>query len=244
MSRRRETDRPTLATIPRAEFVARRFKYETGEHVTVVGPTGCGKSHLVFELLEQVATPARPVVYLVKKPRDRLIKSAGKRMKLRNVKTWPPSPSIFAPRKPRGWLLWPRTRFDQAIDRPHKATVFRKALLASYKNGNRTVVADDAYGIAKLLQLESDLIEFWTEARSMDAGLWSMFQKPTHVPLWAYSQAEHLFLFNDPDERARDRFAEIGGVDPDLVRDTVMALKKHQCLYIRRGGPRMCIVDM
>lgn len=233
----------TVAVMPRGEFITRRFRYRPGEHLTVVGPTGCGKSYLIFELLATVATTKIPVVYLVKKPRDRLIEKSGKAIGLRRVTRWPPPPSIWSPKASPGWLLWPRTRFKPEIDRDHKATVFDRAMLDCYKSGDRTVVADDAYGISEILGLRQTLIEMWTEARSMDTALWAMFQKPSHVPLWAYSQAEHLFLFNDPDKRARERFAEIGGIDPDLIKSTVMGLKKHQCVYIRRDGPRMCIVD-
>jgi hypothetical protein len=58
-----------------------------------------------------------------------------------------------------------------------------------------------------------------------------------------YSQAQHLFLHNDPDERARKRFDEIGGVDPKVVRNTISKLDKHEWLYIRRDGPVMAIVS-
>lgn len=232
-----------VATISREEFLAKRFRYRAGEHLTVVGPTGCGKSHLVFELLAKSATPSLPAIYLVKKPRDRLIEKAGKALGFRRISRWPAPPSLWKPRKPPGYLLWPRTTFVPEKDRTHKGMVFEKALLDSYEKGDRIAVADDAYGISEILGLRQTLIEMWTEARSMDTALWAMFQKPSHVPLWAYSQAEHLFLFNDPDKRARERFAEIGGLDPDLIKDTVLSLKKHQCVYIRRDGPRMCVVD-
>ena len=55
--------------------------------------------------------------------------------------------------------------------------------------------------------------------------------------------AEHLFLHHDPDKRARQRFAEIGGVDPKLVEDTVMSLKQHEFLYIRRRDGAMCVIE-
>jgi hypothetical protein len=52
-----------------------------------------------------------------------------------------------------------------------------------------------------------------------------------------------LFLWHDPDRRARIRFSEIGGVDPGLVQDCVSGLDEHQALYIRRRGRRLCVVD-
>ncbi len=75
--------------------------------------------------------------------------------------------------------------------------------------------------------------------------MWGATQKPSHIPLWAYSQADHLFIAYDPDLENRKRYDEIGGVDPGLVRHVVGQLDKErfQFLYIRRKGPRYCIVD-
>ena len=53
----------------------------------------------------------------------------------------------------------------------------------------------------------------------------------------------HGFLFNDPDKRNRQRFAEIGGVDPDLVMEQVYHLDQYQALYIKRTGPCLCVVN-
>lgn len=232
-----------LETFGREEFLAERWRWRSGEHVTVVGPTGCGKTHLIFDLAELTTSPKLPALYLVKKPRDGLITKRAKELEWPTTRSWPPSGLATLRSKPSGWLVWPPTKFDPLIDHPVKAAVFRRAMLDSYKKGNRIVVVDDAYGVSVVLGLRIELIEMWTEMRSMPGAVWAAFQRPADVPLWAYSQAEHLILFHDPDKRARERFAEIGGVDPVIVRDTVMGLKRHQFLYIRRDGPAMCIVD-
>lgn len=238
-----------LHVFTRDEFLTRRFRYRPGEHVTLVGPTGCGKTWLAYQLLATHASRKWPCVTLVKKPVDYTTTMWGKRLGLRTVQTWPPVWSPWKPNDPPGWVVWPRTKFDPELDRPYKASVFRKALMNAYRGNGifrkrpRSLFVDDAYGFAVILDLDEELIELWTEARAMGCGLWTAFQRPSHVPLWAYSQAEHLFLFNDPDKRARERFAEIGGLDATTVRDTVMSLERHQALYIRRDGRRMCIVD-
>jgi hypothetical protein len=76
----------------------------------------------------------------------------------------------------------------------------------------------------------------------MGAGFWGATQKPSHIPLWAYSQAEHLFLYNDPDKRARDRYGEIGGIDPDLLKYHVQRLAQYEWLYVRRADATVCII--
>jgi hypothetical protein len=77
----------------------------------------------------------------------------------------------------------------------------------------------------------------------MGAGLWAGTQQPFHIPTHAYRQAEHLFIAKDPDKRSRERYDEIGGLDSGTVRAWVLALRKHQFLYLRRSGPAVCIVD-
>jgi hypothetical protein len=235
--------RETLETFGRDEFLNERFSYDSsGPHITIVGPTRCGKSYLAQQLIDRIARPEHPAIWLMKKPRDPLVAAAGRQLGLKRVRDWPP---LIMPwqRKPRGYLVWPKTSFDPDVDHPHKHDVFRRALMHSYKRGHRIIYVDDTYGIGKVLGLNNLLIELWTELGSMDAGLIAGFQKPSHVPLWAYNQAEHLFLFHDPDKRSRERFQEIGGVDGHIVQDTVMRLQRHQALYIRRLGPAMCIVD-
>lgn len=226
----------------REEFLSERLDLQPDEGVTIVGPTGSGKTWLAWQMLGRTATPKNPAVVMLRKPVDYATSKYARELGFRVERDWPPAWKPFQT-APSGWLVHPRTRFDPDIDRPHKAAVFRRAMLDSYRRGRRRVYIDDAYGISEILKLREVVVELLTEIRAMDGSMMLAFQKPSHVPQWAFNNAEHLLLFHDPDRRNRIRFAEIGGIDSDLVQETVMGLKRHQALYIRRDGPAACIVD-
>lgn len=225
-----------VARFTREEFIATRWDYTAGEHVSFLGPTGSGKTTLAFQILKATARPDLPAIVLVTKPRDATVTKFYKDAAYRHVKNWPPPTSIWQPGKPAGYALWPKTSFDPYQDDAHHAEVFERALLDSYKKGDRILFADETYSLDRELGLGKPLITLWTKGRSMGTGLWAATQKPTHVPTWMYGQATHLFLAFDPDRRARDRYREISGVDPDVVGHTLQGLDKHEWLYINVAG--------
>lgn len=229
------------AMMDRDEFLRWRWRYHPGEHVTLIGPTGCGKTWLAYQLLARSATVRLPAMVLVMKPVDPVVSQFTRDIGFRRVASWPPPPNPLRPR-PMGWTIWPRHRFDPAIDDPHLFDVFRAALLDGYKRGRRIIYADETIGLARELRLDAELSTLWMRGRSMGTGLWAAAQRPAFMPLHGYSQASHLFLAYDPDKRSRERFAEIGGIDPDLIQYAAQRLLKYHFLYIRRDGSRFGII--
>jgi hypothetical protein len=237
------TTRLDLQIFDREEFCNERFRYKGGEHLTALGPTGAGKTRLLRDLAKPVLSPELQGIALAMKPRDSTMVEMTRELGLRRTKAWPPPSFPIRNREARnGHTVWPEHTFDPDVDDAHLYKVFRTAILDAYKRGNKVILADELMGLSDL-NLRRELVAIWTRGRSMNTGLWGGTQKPTHVPLHAYNQAEHLFLAYDPDAKARQRFDEIGGVEPRLVREAVMHLKKFQWLYIRRDGQKMCIVD-
>lgn len=227
----------------REEFLTEVFDYQAGEHVTLVGLTGSGKTYLAYQLLEQAARPELPAIVIVMKPRDATVEKFSKKVGYRMVRDWPPQFAERLRKKPSGYVLKPDHDFDPDIDTPRHRAIFRRAILGSYKRGNRIVFGDELYSLCEELHLAKELITVWTKGRSMEAGLWGATQRPSHVPLWAYSQAQHLFLAYDPEKRSQERYAEISGVDPLLVKTTVLSLQEHEWLYIHQPTRTMCVVE-
>lgn len=233
--------------LTRDDFIHEVFAphYEVGQHVSIIGPTGSGKTRLAFELLDVVASPKLPAIILVMKPRDETVKEFGKLAGFKKTETWPPSTyrgvvnmqkSGGSGKKRRGFIFWPKQNLDDVEqDNKRLAREFKYVINDSLKSGNRILFADEVVGLSQELNLEKTLNGVWMRGRSMGCGLWAATQRPFHAPLLMYGSAEHLLLFKDPDKRSVDRFKEIGGVDPDIVVREVNGLKKFEFLYIGKS---------
>ncbi len=235
------------ATIDRAEFLAHRWRYEAGQHVTILGRTGSGKTWLAYQLLARTAHPRLPAINLIMKPRDDTAAKFGADNGFRRVFAWPP---VAAPlrSRPAGWNVWPRHQFDPDIDDRILWTTFRAAILDSYRRGNRILFADEVAGLQELRHpdenrgLKRELETVWARGRSMGTGVWAASQRPSWISSLAYSSADHLFLFYEPDARHRKRFDEIGGTDAKMISDVTANLHQHHAFYIRRSDQRHCVI--
>jgi hypothetical protein len=224
-------------------FVDRVWKYRAGEHVSFIGPTGSGKTFLMLPLLAKSTSPELPGYLTVMKPRDSTV---GKFLKAhptwKKATTFPPPPVMPGQDKPSGYVVWPvHTNNPEADDERHKE-IFLELHRKLYVRGDCIICDDEAVSLVREMKMGPALVRIWTKGRSIGAGLWAATQRPAMVPLEMYDQAEHLFLAHDPDKRTRERFAEIGGMDPDLVVSVVERLPKYHWLYIRRSDRVMCVV--
>lgn len=243
---------PNIARIDRDEFLRSYWEYEPGEHVTSIMPTGGGKTHMNFQLLQVTPIPATA---LVMKPRDAVPAAWTRRLGWKETPTWPPPARWPWESEPAGYTLWPRQSLkDIDADEKHLADQFAKALLHAYSHGDQIVFADEVGGLCEL-KLQKHLRAIWQRGRGMGCGLWAATQKPSGeqggppVPTYLYSAATHLFLGYDRTAANRARFGEIGGVDGRMIEDIVMGLRLHPItdrgvtnyvsdqLYVRKGGP-------
>lgn len=236
----------------RAEFCRDVFDYKPGEHVVFAGPTQRGKTTLAFNLLQYCATQEMPVYVAVSKPRDPTTAKWAAKLNYRIVREWPPGPSLkhaFA-EKPDGYVIWPKFG-DIRTDVNNCAYITAELINDRYTqgvNGHKGILMlDDTVTKSKVFKLDTEMTTVIVMAGAMDLGAWIFVQKPTgggDAALWSYGNSEHVFLFPDPDRRNRERYDEIGGVDPKYVQEIAQEkyLKPYECIYIKRTGGLMCIV--
>jgi hypothetical protein len=237
-----------VTVFARKDFLDNVWDYRAGDHVTFVGRTQSGKTTLAFQLLARIPEGIVPIV-LVMKPRDPTVTRWTERLRFKRTAVWPPLRSHRrAPMRPPGWVAWPNLG-NIDTDQETTRVLFHKVMADSYSQAARRgaepriIFADEVVAIADRLKLERDLNMLWMQGAGMGLGLWAGAQRPFSLPQHALSQAMHLFLARDDDKRNRERFAEIGGVDPDFVMQITSTMREHQFLYVSRIGYHMAIVD-
>jgi hypothetical protein len=213
-----QADPPAEEWAPRVEYgewVDSLDNWSQGEHFTLIGPTGSNKTTTAVEHL----LPRRDfVMALVTKRKDPVIwQLADQGYDV--FRDWKDVPAEVSPRI----VLAPRTKGVE--DLGHQRDVFRRALASAFRQGGWTVYLDETRYVTDFLGLARDVELLWHQGRSEGATVVAAAQRPSHLPLLAYSQATHLAFWRNSDLRDLRRVGEIGGQDRDLVAGHVGALQ-------------------
>ncbi len=219
-------------TVPWDEFLA-DLDWRQGEHVTAVGPTGCGKTTLVNAILPR----RRFVVALGTKPEDATLTALGRQPDWQTIQEWPPPHRGI--REGQHVILWPK--FRTAADLGEQRRVMLTAMREMFAQGRWCLCADELFYLCRKLRLTAELETWWTQGRSIKLSLVGCTQRPAHVPLLAYDQATHLFLWRDTDETNLRRIQGIGGLNGKDVRRVVASLPKHDVLYVNTRDDTLAI---
>lgn len=212
------------------EFVP-SMKWEQGQHLTAIGPTGSGKTTLTNALL-----PLRKyVIFAATKKKDSTVDKLVKEQKFRRVKDL----GQIHPEVEQRYIYKPEFPHipAPALVEYHRE-FFRDLLMYVFRNGGWTVDLDEIRYLTEFLGLQREYELLMLQGRSLKITVISKTQRPKRIPLTAYDQATHLFFWRDVDDENLKRIGGLGGHhDAKAIRREVANLPWHEVLYLNnRSG--------
>jgi hypothetical protein len=213
----------------------RLMRWEQGQHVTLIGPTGRGKTEALVRLLER----RRYVIFLGTKKRD----DTQRRLTGMGYVTVTDARQI-EPDIHRRIILRPKFPADaSAADlRAHHHRVFREGLMRAFRQENWTVAIDEARYITDFLGLTAEVNLLLLQGRSQGNSVVAGTQRPRHIPLEFYDQASHFLLWHDPDDGNTGRVRQMLGQH----RHALAALERasfHDILYVNNVTGRAAFTN-
>lgn len=205
--------------------------HEMGQHVSIIGPTGQGKTTLARELLIHRAEARQSfIVVIVTKKKDDSFDSFGWPI----VKTWPPGYGK------NQVLLWPPYGTDPERAPARQRRIIAPALREIFNDGSRVVYLDEVWYLDKKMKLGEMIDQFLTQGRSQKLTVVAGTQRPVNVPRTMFSEPSWLFFFGTRDADELRRVGEIGGgSDTARVRDELTTLNKYEFLCVRKDTGEM-----
>lgn len=204
--------------------------WKQGEHVTMIGTTGSGKTTLGRQLLSL----RDYVIVLATKQRD---------------------DSLYKPLEKLGYVTvssvdqisqeTPRVIFRPGLHSPDKAGMqaqadaFRDLLVTVYIDGGWCLYCDEVRYLTDNLGLKTEMETLWLQGRSLGVTIAAGTQRPVSIPLLAFDQAVHMFDWRNSDKESVRRMSEFAGGQQETVAKTIPLLPEHECLYINVRTDRL-----
>jgi ABC-type oligopeptide transport system ATPase subunit len=204
--------------------------WKRGQHVALIGKTGCGKTTLANALL-----PLRTyTVVIATKPKSESLDRFAKDNGYKIFQSWPKEDATVSPKR----VLWPpmKTLGDVGKQRFAVGT----ALNEIYGVGKWCIYADELRYLTETLQLGKAIELFLMQGRELGISFIGAMQRPKFVPLSVYSMSTHLFFWQEKDINNLERISAINSVDSHFIANVVTELGEHEFLYIHSPTGYMC----
>lgn len=224
---------PTIHAASWAKFKPYFYSnWHQGQHVSLIGPTGQGKTTLALEILAR----RKYTVVFGTKPRDKTLQKLVKTSK-RDTEGYERIYSWDERKLHNRVLLWPKMSHEK--DTALQYREFTKAINHIYREGRWCLYIDEVRYFSDMLKMKKPMILIWTQGRSNGISLVAGTQRPAWVPTEIYDQANHLFFWGDNDEANLKRIGGVGFLNSKTIRMAVAKLQPYHVLYVNSRTGQM-----
>lgn len=218
-------------------------RWRPGDHLTLIGPTGRGKSTLMSQLLPHAQHDR--IVLLCPKGADPAFAKLGYQ-----TRVWPPKrpwqhqlrdlAGGQPDRHAEGPQIW-RVEMDvrKLADFGHLAGVFGRVLdsaLARPQNpkDSLAVLLDDSRMITDkaYMGLSQVTVANLLIGRSKNVSIINNYQAPRWVPREGLDQGTQILMWKNRDRDVARRLSEVSDIDLSVFRSAMDGLGYHECLWI------------
>lgn len=205
-------------------FLARNW--QIGQHMTMVGTTGSGKTTFAREALMLRDW----VVVLATKVKDKDLFEAMTKQGYVVRDRWTP----FDTSEPRV-IFAPPLRSPDKAGRQAQAEAFRRVLIELFQvggQGNWTVYCDEIAYLTNDLGLRTEIDTLYLQGRSLGITMCAATQRPRGVPRNVFAMATWFALWRVPNAEDRASASElVGGMQP-VAREAMALMPPHELLLI------------
>lgn len=216
------------------------FHWKQSQHITLIGTTGCGKTTLELDLVDE----RDYVIFLGTKEMDETQEELGPKGFV--IVHDPSEISLDISHK---WVLHPGKKRKGETANQEKARLrgyYQEVLTYCFTSTAWAVIIDEGRFICDNLGLKDEVQRLYLQGRSQHNSVVMGTQRPAWVPLEAFDAATHLFFFKDSDLRNIARISELAGIDRVAVQRAVPRLESTeeeggQFLYYNTRTDKMMI---
>lgn len=220
-----------METLTRRDFLIYfQQLWRQGEHLTIIGPTGSGKTTLGLELLRSM-----PYVAIIgTKQRDSTLETfARNNPKYRTVKEY----KWGIKEKTLGdhLIVWPKLVKD-AGDISKQSIPIRNSLNLMFFQGGWSVFADELWALTDRLKLGGVLQSYWSQGRSSGLSIIGCVQRPVSIPRMAFSEPRYLLIGQMEDKRDVETVSQGTNIPQRELATEVDKLSRHSFLFYNRNS--------